>query len=354
MNTVIKKVIAAVTAAIIVIRILTFSAFSFVAAPAAYSIELFIEAVLTAMGVSQSEIEVLSYPEKEKMILDSLSYNGGSVSSSDLLYLLSGQAQLDKYKDFMDFYNSSVARVSVDVLNKMIRDWWRDNFVNLDSAGSVLVGKPSIDLMGNGAMAFIRNTSWGLVHVYYCDYIEVRGGYFYIYNQHAYILKVGDDIIYHERPGSSSSQVLEYYYLYGDVRFEDGTKAPSEEIEIAPPDEDTVIGVLPDGTEVTIGDVIGTDGTIDGVPVIPDWDIFDDSAIIELIKELIDALDREHSRVDSSDLADTVVDSVTETIGDSAIELEGLEGLLLPSSIVHVFPFCLPFDFVQGMYLFEA
>ena len=56
------------------------------------------------------------------------------------------------------------------------------------------------------------------------------------------------------------------------------------------------------------------------------------------------------SVTDSTDLTDKVIDDV----GDVALELEGLDGLTVPTSVAHVFPFCLPWDLVQGMYLFNA
>ena len=140
--------------------------------------------------------------------------------------------------------------------------------------------------------------------------------------------------------------------LYGDVRESDGS--PSDVVQddstYVYPDETCNVGELPDGTQVSINDLLGTDGTIDGDIVDLYLDLFDEEAVNDLIDRLIDALVRVGSVTDSSDLVDSVIDDV----GDVPFELEGLDGLMVPTSVAHVFPFCLPWDFVQGMYLFKA
>lgn len=109
------------------------------------------------------------------------------------------------------------------------RDYISAWISDLMKSYEVLREESNTDMNGYGAKAYIRNTSWGLVHVYYADYIEVREPYFFLYNEHARQYPSGE-IIYKDYSGFSGSLPLEYYYLYGDVRYDDGSPAPTDDV----------------------------------------------------------------------------------------------------------------------------
>ena len=135
----------------------------------------------------------------------------------------------------------------------------------------------------------------------------------------------------------------EYQKFYGDVRYEDGTQAETDDEAIP------VIGEA-DGTQVT-PDMLNPDGTvtIDGTTYYPkdfiDWDKFKDPAIIDLLNQILDSIDN----------AFVIDDSVSDSIpGDVAVEVPAELSDFTTPGIMNVFPFCLPLDFVRGMQLLKA
>lgn len=136
------------------------------------------------------------------------------------------------------------------------------------------------------------------------------------------------------------------HFRYGKwVWREDGTQAETDD-EVIP-----VIGEA-DGTQVT-PDMLNPDGTvtIDGVTYYPkdfiDWDKFKDPAIIDLLNEILKALEN----------APVVSDQDKPLVDFDKIEVsvpEELSDFAVPVGISYVFPFCLPFDFARGIKMLLA
>ena len=131
---------------------------------------------------------------------------------------------------------------------------------------------------------------------------------------------------------------------YGDVRNHlDGTQVETDDEAIP------VIGEA-DGTQVT-PDMLNPDGTvtIDGTTYYPkdfiDWDKFKDPAIIDLLNQILDAIDNAYV------FDDSVPDSIP---GDVAVEVPAELSDFTTPGIANVFPFCLPWDFVRGMHLLKS
>lgn len=162
----------------------------------------------------------------------------------------------------------------------------------------------------------------------------------------------GDDYIY--------SQVK----FIGDWRYPDGTTATDmltfvqevpEAIGTVDIDGKTY-DVNGDGT-VTIDDntiPINDDGsvTVDGKPYYPDYDIspYPGTSIGDLITTIINNIDvTEDTKTDTDDLIDEAEIEVPQEIADSE-----LSSLTMPKTIATVFPFCIPWDFYNGIKLLSA
>lgn len=115
------------------------------------------------------------------------------------------------------------------------------------------------------------------------------------------------------------------------------------------------LAVNGDGTVIKDGVtyVINDDGsvTIGDTTYYPDYDlsVYPTTTIINLIGDISDNIDV------VEDATDDVYDDTFENIGDkTAVGVETLDNLMLPKTIITVFPFSLPWDFVRGMKLFAA
>lgn len=133
----------------------------------------------------------------------------------------------------------------------------------------------------------------------------------------------------------------------------------------SPADIPQVIGTVNvDGEELTVnGDgtvikdgvtyVINEDGsvTIGDTTYYPDYDfsVYPSVTIANLVADIA-------KKTDVTDTTtDDVYDDTFENIGDkTAVGVETLDNLMLPKTIITVFPFSLPWDFVRGMKLFVA
>lgn len=107
--------------------------------------------------------------------------------------------------------------------------------------------------------------------------------------------------------------------------------------------------VIKDGVTYTINE----DGsvTIGDTTYYPDYDlsVYPTTTIINLIGDISDNIDV------VEDATDDVYDDTFENIGDkTSVGVETLDNLMLPKTIITVFPFSLPWDFVRGMKLFAA
>lgn len=152
------------------------------------------------------------------------------------------------------------------------------------------------------------------------------------------------------------------YLYFGDWRYSDGTsaddKTTSSEAETKPADigEVEVDGqtypISGDGT-VTIGDEavpINEDGsvTINNNTYYPTYDLtpYDDTAIIDLLNQILQQIQVTEDGNPAKEIIDNAVVDVPIEIANS--DLASLE---MPKSIATVFPFCIPWDFYNGVKL---
>lgn len=114
---------------------------------------------------------------------------------------------------------------------------------------------------------------------------------------------------------------------------------------------------LPDGTKV----YPNSDGTynIDNRVYSPTYNLgaYDDSALLGLLQQLLQKVGELENKLEFE--KDTATDEeLEEKLDEAAEEAQSYTGSLsefmLDSAITKVFPFCLPFDFVRGIKLFNA
>ncbi len=156
---------------------------------------------------------------------------------------------------------------------------------------------------------------------------------------------------------NSSSLGSTYYYgtssaiFYGTWTWRDTGEVDTTNVTTSEAEETAVVGTSVDtGEAVTLDQIQSGEVDVDDVDL--DYTKFDDTAIIDLLSDILAAVES----VPVVDTSDTAVDStITDTVVDvSALELEALENFQIPNAIVTVFPFCIPWDFVRGMKLFSA
>ncbi len=358
---VIKKVIAVIVIAIIFIRIFTIEAFALAGAPviAAEEITALLETALVGSGLyTESELEGKNYYELNDLLKDGI--NSGQINPkinyftdpiTDIKFDLLDLLFKPEVQAGIGIINGTVSSVVDDVISDFISDY--------EKLSDSVELTPTFDLNGHG----------GGYKMYQVDSLGNRFGD----DQILYFDKL---VIYRDSSGMATSAIaylpqseggaisfgsgsnlvayLNYGYgwagsnkvlfeLYGDVRYEDETPFETDE-ETLP-----VIGEA-DGTQVT-PDMLNPDGTvtIDGTTYYPkdfiDWDKFKDPAIIDLLNQILDAIDNAYV------FDDSVPDSIP---GDVAVEVPAELSDFTTPGIANVFPFCLPWDFVRGMHLLKS
>lgn len=358
-----KKVIAVIVIAVILIRAFTIEAFALAGAPviAAEEITALLETALIGSGLyNESELDGKNYNELNDLLKDGI--NSGQINPKvnyftdpiteikfdllDLLFKPEVQAGIG-------IINGTVSSVVDDVISDFISDY--------EKLSDSVELTPTFDLNGHG----------GGYKMYQVDSLGNRFGD----DQILYFDKL---VIYRDSSGMATSAIaylpqseggaisfgsgsnlvsyLNYGYgwagsnkvlfeLYGDVRYEDETPFETDE-ETLP-----VIGEA-DGTQVT-PDMLNPDGTvtIDGTTYYPkdfiDWDKFKDLAIIDLLNQILDAIDNAPV-VSEQDKPIVDVDSIEIAVPDE------LSDYTVPVGITSVFPFCLPFDFARGIKMLLA
>lgn len=211
-----------------------------------------------------------------------------------------------------------------------------------------IIPTSTIDLFGYGARIEYY-TNGKLTSVYFCDYMEYYPdsppsnndlrtfGVIHCYSvgfngvlKYDYDLNVSSWYKYHQDVSASN-----YCKYYGDIRCNDGSELETDD------EFEYVVGETPDGTKVTV-DMLNPDGTVDGQPVTPDLTKFDEEAILDLINDMLEASKNTYETADPDNDVnpdDISVPEVSEELGNFTVS----------PSIITVFPFCLPFDFVRGM-----
>lgn len=370
-----KQITAVMAALLIVVNVSFINTSAAMAAPVMAGEELasFLAGALGASGHSQSEIDNLTIPDQ----LDLLGND-----------LRNGNISLDTpvtYETNIDGINQSVS-VPFDAYMGMSKDtpffnppvyalnWYKEAVNDFMSDYNVLSNSESYfeltnDMNGYGVKMIV--TSNNTRQIWYGDYIvlysnpnnpeqfyaRMFGGLFFEnYKQNPdtkiFELQYTEGRDGDARISSSSDDFFGkinsgFYQITGDVRYTlDSPALPDFEV-----DNECRVGTLPDGTVVT-PDMLNPDGTVtvDGVTYDPvdylDPDNLTDEGKHALIDAIADAISNTLVVADDKPIVDE--DDITVEVA------EDLENYTVPTGIITVFPFCLPFDFVRGMKLFSA
>ena len=337
--------------------------------------------ILVGCGVlSQTEFDALPQRDRYEMTAKYLeAHQTGVVMSVLAAKGLIGDLQEDLQKQIDVIFSDTVSSPH----DKNTRERLADTFVKFASTHEDSVkkvaGDNSVDMKGFGASMRIDNSSKGTSipwDMYYSDYIiitknssgAVVAATFYGDN----CIHSWNDIYSGDKEASFSNglrfdnaemlQSLSTYStkFYGDIRYSDGTKADEstavEEVpgnigEVTDADGNTY-PVNADGTVTVNGEDIpvNADGTvtINGDTYYPTYIIsnYDDTALIDLIHQLIDTINQ-GQLIEEIPAIDTGEISVP-------VAADGFENMTLSAAISQVFPFCIPFDFVRGLKIFNA
>lgn len=346
-----KKIIKRI-AAIIFVAVFTISnivmpvSAAFVGAASLPALFTLLAAVLVAAGInSQTEVD--------------------GMTRSDLLNSYSEHRQEIANKQFAEDWSDGWD-IILDAVQNYVDTCTHDSEVITDNFGDWVqehqddvATKSGIDLKGYGAVAQLTDTSYApCVYTEYCDYIVVSsdGSSGLCVNCHSFVHTSNLDVIH-----SLSGNFLllsDKYYFSGDVRLEDGSPAYDYTEDEVPADIGTVIingieyPINDDGT-VTIDGVtytINDDGslTVGDDTYYPDYDlpVYDDTAIIDLLNDILGTLDDATIPSDDTSTKDIIEGATPIAISDS-----DFSKLTMDKSISTVFPFCIPFDFYNGLKL---
>ena len=334
-----KKVIALIAAAIMLIRFLMFSCFAVGAAPvAAEELAEVLIAMLTAAGHSQSELSGMSVTQMQSLLNDDL--NSGKINHGTILIDPVTQAQIT-VMDYVQSDKFKQDKAIYDLVRSSIAEFAKEALVGSDY---YFTPTPTIDLMGNGAVMYRYGDDGKLFEVFYCDYVvwDDNSRRYYFYGDSLQYLRYGrnGNVEYSSfLPTGYSISFMENCKFYGDVRTLDGEDYPTDDTY------EYVLGEA-DGTKVTV-DMLNPDGTvtIDGVTYYPadylDPDKLTDTGKDSLLAALLAALANTYVKSDDKPIVDDK---------DITVEVsEELEDFTVPTGIISVFPFCLPFDFLRGI-----
>lgn len=331
--------------------------------------------ILVGCGVlSQTEFDALPQRDRYEMTAKYLeAHQTGAVMSVLAAKGLIGDLQEDLQKQIDVIFSDTVSSPH----DKNTRERLADTFIKFASTHEDSVKKVSsgsVDLGGYGASVHINypNTLSGRRAWIYCDYIVVNASdississYIVYYSNGYKTVWANGDVSTYSGSGSETYNVFDEVRSYGisffgDVRYMDGSKADevvtsdtkSANIgEVTDADGNTY-PVNADGTVTVNGEDIpvNADGTvtINGDTYYPTYIIsnYDDTALIDLIHQLIDTINQGQL------IEETPADDVSD-VPLPAVDAD-FESLQLSPSIATVFPFCIPWDLVRGIKLLAA
>lgn len=335
-----------------ILRLITLNVFAVSAAPVIASSEL-----AALLGQFLVTLEICTADQIKDMTCEEMKDKLRPIVSSGALPTDSPDAVNNLRSSFYNLITSPAATVSGKLVTSAVGDWITDFIDDY----SCLKPTSTTDLQGYSSLLVCKHYA-GIDDPLTGDYVSADA-YFYSNSAGTFRNRNGDkanyfiafnrmDYVYNGRVLESqyiNSSFISSFYIsnhsdrefYGTWLWDDGT--PSETNDVTIP----AIGEA-DGTTVT-PDMLNPDGTvtINNTTYYPkdyiDMDKFDDTAIIDLLGEILDKIDNTTVVVQNND-------TVQDMVGDVSVELDigELNNFKMPVSIADVFPFCLPFDFVRG------
>lgn len=326
----------------------------------------FLAGALGAAGHSQSEIDGLSISDQLDLLGNDLK-NGNLTLDTPITYdtnidginqsvSTSLGVHLGLSKD-VPFYNPPVYALNwyAEAVKNFISDY------NVLSNSDYFIQTPTTDMNGYGVKVVI-NSSSGL-EIWYGDFLILYDNPDFFrpkmygnlrIERYSYDRKTNTNVLVSvtERDGTANlgGTSLEeyiqninsgYYEITGDVRaIADSPALPDYAV-----DYEYQLGEI-DGIAIT-PDMLNPDGTvtIDGVTYDPadylDPDSLTEEGKKQLIYNIANVITNTYVKSEDKPLVDE--DDITVEVA------EELENFTVPTGIITVFPFCLPFDFVRGM-----
>lgn len=308
--------------------------------------------LLVGSGVyTQQQVDSMSWGEMSDIV--STDINNGTINPAQVKIT---DPVTSAQMSFIEYICSDEVSAASAVARAAAKTWIKDKILDDDYAAEHVESYcDDVGLSGYNALLYFEGVS--LIGYAYCDYIVISTDYDGATRYMAYA-----DKIYYREYAPYSEQWSEMFYsismggttntykvmkAYGDVRYEDGTQISTAETV-------SQVGETEDGTAVTT-DMLNADGTvtIDGVTYYPldylDFDKFDDTAIIDLLNQIL--LEIDNAAVVEGD--NTITNDITQDISVE-LDIDSLSNFQMSTGISSVFPFCLPFDFVRGIELFSA
>lgn len=340
--------------------------------------------ILVSLGIiNQNQADTMSQSDLYKMAADALEVQ----TTAGVVAALTAKGVYNQVatdlQDFVDEHFNNRKNINMSggngkkdpdaiggtLLSFGFIEWVKNN---VDSVKKVSSG--NVDMCGYGSAVHINypNTLSGRRAWVYCDYIVVNASdissmssYIVYYSNGYRTVWANGDVSTYSGSGSEtyivSDEVRNYgISFFGDVRYMDGSKADevvtsdtkSANIgEVTDADGNTY-PVNADGTVTVNGEDIpvNADGTvtINGDTYYPTYIIsnYDDTALIDLIHQLIDTINQGQL------IEETPADDVSD-VPLPAVDAD-FESLQLSPSIATVFPFCIPWDLVRGIKLLAA
>ena len=357
-------------ALLIVVNLSVINTFAVMAAPvAAGEFAEVLIALLLGAGHSQSELNGMGVTQMQSLVTNDM--NSGKITlDTPIVDPVSGASM--SFYQFMSSPENTAARAIItlafnnfidDILNPSDNSHGGVNHGGGSSAGTrkgvedYFIPTSTMDMKGLGAVVvatYIDSRGQLRKEYLYSDYIIVDGDfdnftYYQTFGKCHYSDYI-DGNLYFDYDCTPASRNRSYFEnllnveFYGDVRYEDGTEYPTIK------ESEYVLGEA-DGTKVTV-DMLNPDGTvtIDGVTYYPadyvDPDKLTEEGKKQIINNITNVINNTYVKSEEEPLVDE--DDITVEVA------EELENFTVSPSIITVFPFSLPWDFVRGMKLLSA
>lgn len=346
-----KRITAVIAAFLIAVNIAVVNISAVSVAPVVA--EEFAEVLITLLlgaGHSQSELDGMNVTQMQSLVTDDV--NSGKITiDTPITDPVSGVVM-----GVLEFMNKPENQVARSIVTTAVNDFIGDIISVVDGSVELderylVVTSSTIDMQGFGALVYHDNPSTSkpyTLYFYYSDYVVLDPdtmrylGYGGGKQVHEY--SYGSVTEYPFNSYEDNRPYYSYTKFYGDVRYADGTQVSTDD------ELEYVLGEV-DGTKVT-PDILNPDGsvTIDGVTYYPadylDPDALSEEGKNQLINNITNVINNTYVISEDKPIVDE--DDITVEVA------EELENYTVPTGIITVFPFCLPFDFVRGMKLFSA